>query len=711
MKKNNSVFLVLTFIISTIVFTSCSSNIINKISGFGGSNSGDTEWTYEKSITAPITAKSGNSDVSLGDIAKDKISVSIPKGTFDAETEVELKTPDSVPEYLGSEVKMIGSPIEINVGEQKRLNEPVTITFKYNANEIDSARGTATLRVAYFDGTKWDYIKPDSIDTEKQLITFTTYHFSLFGANQIKDDTVITESWIHSQTLDKQMKGGLNKVSDHVAEQIIDLTLEKMGISDKTLKGKVLADVLKDDGYKGIYDSYKSGDVVDLNQKIALLAGKKIAQIADESVLQEGLKNLTEGAEDVAAISKAAGYIAGGQYKDAAKIIGEQIADKFVITAAGKIAVEVVDYQIESWKNNEVEAAYTAFRDGSNAKFYGYNNDKNDFDTVWSQMRGIGRQLSIEAIKKENAIRSESGMPPLTEKQMDRVRESVKESYRKQFTLRSEREEELKKEEEKLRLLVDSFKRNNLFDTTTGPAGLDKGLDYENKLNVLYHFTQKMMKDTKRFDLSDKNGIVMDKALSVDDIAMGARLYFSVPDGKKQYAKYLKDRFKISLAPLLKDLVGIWPVGKILIKDVILSPETIAKIEAAKNQPKSSESGCDFTIDLREMKGKTSPLSANIIASGANNGTIKLNFKDGNMDPIAFTYNDGEIKGSMAKEGASGTLDLVASNDDVPVITGQFTISFGGAKLIIDIDLKKAKVTPPPPAPKSMPAKKDEKKK
>jgi hypothetical protein len=82
--------------------------------------------------------------------------------------------------------------------------------------------------VTYYDGTKWEYIKPISIDADKGLITFNTFHFSLFGANQIKDDTVITENWIHSKTLDKQMKGGLNKVSDHVAEQIIDLTLEKM---------------------------------------------------------------------------------------------------------------------------------------------------------------------------------------------------------------------------------------------------------------------------------------------------------------------------------------------------------------------------------------------------------------------------------------------------------------------------------------------------
>lgn len=627
----------------------------------------DTEWKFEKTITEPIIKKVSTwSSTTLGDLEKNKTTILIPKNTFDGETQIDIRNPDVVPKYLGKEVKMIGSPIEITATDKSRLNKPVTITFKYNKTDIDPIRGTSNLRVTYYDGTKWEYIKPDSIDAEKWLITFTTYHFSLFWANQISDDTVITESWIHSQTIDKQMKGGINKVSDKVAEQIIDLTLEKMGISDKTLKWKVLTDVLKDDGYKGIYDSYKTGDVIDLNQKIALLAGKKIAEIADESVVQEGLKNLTEGAEDVAAVSKAAGYIAGGQYKDAAKIIGEQIADKFVITQAGKIAVEVVDYQIESWKNNEVEAAYTAFRDWSNAKFYGYNNEKNDFDTVWTQMRGVSRQLSIEAIKKENAIRSESWMPPLNEKQMDRVRESVKESYRNQFIKRSAQEEELKKEEEKLRLLVKAFKDNNLFDTTTGPSGLDKWLDYENKLNVLNHFAQKMMKDTNRFELSDKTGLIMDKAISVDDIAQGARLYFSVPEWQKKYAEFLKSRFNIVITIDFVNLAWTWTNWTITVKDVILSWKALAEAEKAKNSPKkwSSDWSCDFSIDLRQMKWKTFPTTLIIKPNGKNSWTINFSFwnKGGNSLPV--TYNDWIIKWSISKDWATWTLELTTWEND-----------------------------------------------
>ncbi len=381
----NRIVLVVLAMTSFFVLTGCfGSNPTGTSSPETKVKSGDTTWKYEKVIVQPIVTKvSTGSDNTLGSIEKDKASIIIPKNTFDGETQVELKTPDSVPEYFGKEVKMLGAPIEIIASDKNRLNEPVTITFKYNDADIDMTRGTWSLRVTYYDGSKWEYIKPLRVDTEKKLITFVTYHFSLFGANQIEDDTVITENWVHSKTLDKQMKDGINSVSDHVAEQIIDMTLEKMGISDKTIKGKILADVLKDDWYKGIYDSYKEWDPIDLNQKIALLAGKKIAEIVDESALQEGLSNIAwDAAEDIAAVSKAAWFIAWWQYKDAAKIIGEQIADKFILTAAWRVAVEVVDYQIESWKNNEVEAAYVAFRDWSNAKFYWYNNEKDDFDTV-----------------------------------------------------------------------------------------------------------------------------------------------------------------------------------------------------------------------------------------------------------------------------------------------------------------------------------------
>ena len=49
--------------------------------------------------------------------------------------------------------------------------------------------------------------------------------------------------------------------------------------------------------------------------------------------------------------------MAEGRYKDAAKIIGEQIADQFMITKVGKFAVAAIDSQIQSWKGEDVVKA------------------------------------------------------------------------------------------------------------------------------------------------------------------------------------------------------------------------------------------------------------------------------------------------------------------------------------------------------------------
>ncbi len=622
--------------------------------------------------------------------------VSIPKGSFDAERSLSIVTPASVPGYVGSEIDTISAPVEISAGQPSRLNEQATVSFHFDPSALPVDQDTSELRVAYYDGTTWEYIKPISIDKEKGIVTFGTYHFSLFGLTKIKDDTVITEKWIHSQTVDSQIRDGLNNVSDEVSGKIVDMMLQKMGISDESVKGKVLAEMLKNDAYKEIHDSYTSGDMTDVSQKIAVLAGSKIAELVPASAWQEGLKNLTDR-KSVEAVSKAAGYAAEGQYKDAAKIIGEKIADQFLITTAGKIAVEVVQGKIDSWKNDEVEAAYYAYQKGANATFYGYNVDPGDFNSVWDQMRGIRRQLELEAVNRENSVRSEAGLPPLSDRQADSIRDSVKESYRKQFALRAEKEKAFEDEAARLRLLVDAYKKADFFDSTLGPTGLEKGLDYENKLDVLYHFAQKMMKDTGRFQLSDKNGLIMDKAVAVDDVVQGARMWFSGPEGRKQYATFLKDRFGIDLFPALSNLSGTWPNGKMKIDNVIVP-------EAMKEKPKeggSSENdpGCDFSMDLSQLIGKEMPMVLSIKPSGDTGGTMTFGSSDSTPEEVPFTYADGVMTSSFSEKGAVGSLTLTVSEENGSyVAAGPFIITFkndkGEAKIM-------ATVTASKPAPKT----------
>ncbi|MFA5185957.1 MAG: hypothetical protein WC551_05695 [Patescibacteria group bacterium] len=657
-----------------------------------------TAWKYNKAIASPITQKvATDTDATLGDVEKDKSSVKIFKGALANETEIKLDTPDSVPNYAGEEVDMIGAPVEISAGQPTRLDEAALVSFKVEKSSLPADGSTSTLRIAYYDGSSWEYLKPVSIDMDSGIVTFRTFHFSLFGLTKIKKQTVITEHWIHSKTLDNELRYKINKATDKVSGKIIDLALEKMGIKDKNLASKVLADVLKEDGYKKIYDAYGKGDMVDLDQQIAILAAKKIAQIVPESTLQAGLKHFADekGVGDAGALGTAAGYAAEGQYKDAAKVIADRILDKTAIGLAGKIGVEAVKWQIASWKDSEVEAAYIAYKNGANGVFYGYNADKGDFDTIWDQMRGIRRQLEIEAIKKENEARVDAGLPALDEKQMDALRDQVKNSYAKQFEERAKRDEDFAAEEKKLKMLVDAYTKAGIFDETLGPVGLDKGLDYENKLDVLYHFSEKIMADTKRFELSDKNGLIMDKAISVDDIAQGAKFWFSGPDGVKKYKQFLKDRFNISLYPELKDLAGKWS-GSFTIKSIDI-PEELKN----QNKGKEDENGCDFNMDLSQLIGKTQPVTLNVKPTSDTGGNIDFGSKDSEPKTLPFTYEDGVIKMAFSEKGAVATIALnVAEEKDNYTAIGSMNMTYAEGKVKINADMSTSKpIKPAVPAP------------
>lgn len=659
---------------------------------------GDTAWKFDKTIAEPLSATStASADVKLGDLAANKVALAIPKGTFDADTNVTLTNPEDAPKYFAADkLTMLTPPIEIKAGDKPvRLNEPVTVSFKFDPAVAAANLDPFFYRVAYYDGSVWEQLEPKTLDLAKGEASFDTYHFSLFTLNQIGDDAKLTEQWIHSKTLDKQLKKSFNKVSDHVAEQIIDKALAKMGVSDESLKGKLLADVLKDDGYKDIVDSAVEGDVVATNQKIAILAASKLAEGVPASVYQGALKKITGGASDVEAASKAAANIAEGRYKDAAKIIGEKIADKFVMTAAVKIAVEVTQVQIDSWRNAEVEAAYKAYRNGSNGYFFSYNNEKNDFDTVWTQMRGVGRQLCIDAIKKENSVRVESGMPKLTAEQEDGVRGKVRESYRRQFETRAANDDVLQKEEEKLRTIMVAFHNEKFFDSAGAPAGLEKGLDYQGKLEVLSHFADKVMADTKRFELTDKNGAIAAKAIHPDDLVQAARFWFTLPDGHKLYAKFIKDRFNISLAPDLANLAGPWQNGTMTIKDVYVSDAFKAAAAAQKDKtaaekkadPNNPLAGCDFAITpdmLLAMKGKTNPMGFIVTPTGANAGTLSFKAGSDKNQSIPFTYDNGTITATMTQQGATVKFEIGISEGATNYAAdGPVTIDFANGQVKI----------------------------
>jgi len=103
---------------------------------------------------------------------------------------------------------------------------------------------------------------------------------------------------------------------------------------------------------------------------------------------------------NIATVSQAAGLVAGGDYKGAAKLIGTSIANKALITTAVTITAQVVQGQIDSWQIRKSRPPTRPTATARTGHFWGYNNDAKDFDSVWDQMRGIRRQLEINAIRR-----------------------------------------------------------------------------------------------------------------------------------------------------------------------------------------------------------------------------------------------------------------------------------------------------------------------
>ena len=338
------------------------------LGGCGGSESstGGTEikaseptnWEYTKDIPDPLTATSGAEDVVLGDLETHGAMVHIPGGAFDTPTEVSLVNPDNAPGYDENEMNGLGAPIQITAGDGPvRLMQPVTITMKYNPAEVGDDIETGAMYFGYFNESEWEYIKAD-VDTEAQTMTFTTSHFSLFSKAKLSVDERIDQyvdnsavaDWLKDQT-STMTEDALNSAIEHIL-------IDNLKINNKSMIAQIYNSVLEDDEWKSMVESVNAGDPEMFNQNLQILLGKKIVENVSESTLSNALKSLTDelGVETVEKASEAAGYVAEGRYRDAAKIIGEHIADQFMITKVGKFAVAAIEGQIQSGKDEEVEA-------------------------------------------------------------------------------------------------------------------------------------------------------------------------------------------------------------------------------------------------------------------------------------------------------------------------------------------------------------------
>jgi hypothetical protein len=646
--------------------------------------SADTEWLYAVELPEPISAVAGDgNDINaneaalgirvqegetrlgtrgpqlvMGDLDLHGVEVIIPAGALPAGTRVTLQTPESVPNVNSKEFEPVGAPIVISAGaEPVRLYEPVTISFRLDSDALVGVEDPRNFWAAYFDGERWQYLWADEVDLEDGVLRFTTYNFSLFGYGRISIEERL-ERYTHNAALAEFAQEQLDeRVNNEIADAVKHILKENLGIEDESIHSKVIVSLTSDDRWGELLDSAREGDMTLFSQHLATLTGRAIVMAVPESVLSESLDLIVSdlGVDTAVAASQAAAHLADGRFFDAGEVIVTHIADQFVITTAGRIAVAAVQHQIDTWKNSQIEAAYKAYKYGAQTTFWGYNVDAGDFDAVWSQMRGIARQLVIDAIRQQNESRQEAGFEPLTPEEEDALRVRVRDDLRRQFERRKAEEETIERYRQEISEMIKLYRERRLL--TEGMWGWTAAYGLEQRIDVLLHFKNRVMRDVGATTIVDGFSL-HDGQLGREAIISATMAWFE--GGREAYAQYLYESFGISILPErlpeLQDLAGTWQGQSIVADSRITEFFELQGLFAAAEQLEQAE---DFEInihfsreDMQQMDKQMEALITRIslvLEVGENGGmfTLIAEGPEGDTEttgPYPFTYSEGSLK-------------------------------------------------------------------
>lgn len=692
--------------------------------GPGAVGNGDTNWKYEKVIKEPLKASVTTSEATIGDVVSAGVQVKVAANAFDANKEITITNPDKVPKVVGKEFTPVGTPVEISAGEPGvRMDAPVTVTIKLDpALYGESSSQPGDFFATYFNGNEWEYIRPTSVDLEAGTLSFETYHFSLFGAGKVSVDEQVSK-YVKSKAVGEWAQENVDERVEAVTGALIDHILkEKLGIDDESTKSKVLGNLLKNDEWADIVKKARDGDVLGVNESVQLLVGKSIIDFVPKSKLKSALEGVTSnlGVETAKKAAEAAGYIAEGNYRDAAEILGTHIADQFMFTQVARVAVAAVQYKIDSWKSEELEAAYKVYKNGasSSVPFWGYQVEQGNFDDVWSQMKGAARQVEIDAVKAQEAIRKEAGMPPLNAQEILKIKEAARDALKDAFERRIKEDAEIAKKEEELKNLIDQYKSAKLL--TPGEWGYPETYySVENRLDELTHFRDKVLRDTGRKGLT--NGAFSTKEkVNYADLVQLTQAWYTKPDGQMLYAKLIKEKFNIDLFPKVEEVNGKWN-GSFTMMEIKFPPEEkkpdAQDSTAAAADPNDPFAGCDLDIpiaeilkELEKMKGKEMPVQYVITLDKTGKGTMEL-INDGDSTPMQATYNFGKLTATIKDEEMTATFTaFVSKNDKGYEFMGNWEMPFKvkDAKEWYGIKgtFKATKPLPPKPKAPAVPAKK-----
>ncbi|MFA5985904.1 MAG: hypothetical protein WC819_00975 [Parcubacteria group bacterium] len=251
--------------------------------------------------------------------------------------------------------------------------------------------------------------------------------------------------------------------------------------------------------------------------------------------------------------------------------------------------------------------------------------------------------------------------------------------------------------EDEVRRLITASEEAALLDVSRAPELL-KEHTYGEKLVMIGTFVKKMMADTGRTRISQRDSVLTDTEIPMVDLITGAKKYYYGEDGEQRYQDYLAQRFGIGVYPTIDELNGTWH-GEMTVTKVMIFHELgtapIGYDEAKINALEGEKDAISFTLAAKSADtGTLTPVAGENVSSMPFVYDFIPKFTD-KITSASFTYHDVKEKGQMnvafGRGQINGTMLLHATKGDGGALSGTTSIDLfnGYIKISGEITAKK----------------------
>ncbi|MDD3027546.1 MAG: hypothetical protein PHI41_05825 [Erysipelotrichaceae bacterium] len=481
--------------------------------------------------------KNKSGDKVYGDLARDGVEISMPQGALEDNDSLTIVKSDQAQPIKEGEAMLLGDIYDMDIAVAdgiKRFYEPLTLKFEIKQEKWDKLENPQDLAIAYYDGSAWEYLIPDEIDPENKTVTFTTYHCSFLSPVEPTEEQIIDQESYNQALAQYNLMNNsqLKKTTESLVKSVMG---EKV---DKSLLQDIVEGMMNQNDFTQLLKAGANGNSKEFQNQFVATYTQVTANTlwAYSANLAGDLGDLGANLGLAGAFGTSAAMIGEGNYEDAAKELARGIIETHPVGKLMVNAVNVTQRQIDRWKSEEIEAAYQIYLNGKEPTipFWGYGSiEAGDFDEIWNQMRGVGRQIIIDATAD---FRELNGREP-TETEQNQIEKDAKNTLRDEFEQRHLKESIIKDAQKKNQEMIAIMKDLNLL--TKDRYGYDPDqMTYRQRVEQLLNARNRILQDTRK----KISFVGWDEGEWIDAYTVTELVSILVRDGQEAYEQALVEK-------------------------------------------------------------------------------------------------------------------------------------------------------------------------